>query len=71
MHQLHNADAWVRALHSRVGFVVNTFAQGQAFLQILPFLPVGVVPQLLHAQSCFGWGWTVGPLAATVAQRRR
>jgi hypothetical protein len=45
-----------------VGFVVDNVALGQAFLRVLWFSPVNIIPQLLHIHTCVIWGWTMSPL---------
>jgi hypothetical protein len=46
-----------------VRFIVNNVTLGQVFLQTLRFFPVTVIPPWL-------WGWTMGPLLATVQRHR-
>ena len=47
------AEAWVRCQASQVGFVLENVASGQAFLRLLPFNPVSVIPHVLSIPISF------------------
>jgi hypothetical protein len=45
-----------------VGFVVDSVALGQVFLQVLRFYPLQIIPALLHSYSYIILGTYKGPL---------